>query len=136
MAVPTTPMQRRLLACAVALIVLLALTALLYVTRHGLGGWMTPLGLVAPLDLVAIALSMGVGGFVARHGFRGWAVALVVVLGIASAVTAYGYAPPGATGAGRWLLRNTLLQLALSAGIAWASAMLGERWAMRRAARG
>lgn len=132
---PTTPppLQRRLVACAVALFTLLLLTALSYVARHTLDGWMTPLGLVAPLDLVAVAVAMGAGGFVAQRGFRGWAVALVVMVGIASAITAYGYVPPTQSGAGRWLLRNTMLQLVLSAGVAWFAAQGGQRLAARRA---
>lgn len=127
--------QRRLLAGTVALLLLLALTALAYVSRHSLGGWMTPLGLVAPLDLFAVALSMAIGGAIARQGFRGWAVLLVVLASVSSAIAAYGYAPPAVSGAARWLLRNTALQTLLSALVAWAAAHAGERWAARRRTR-
>ncbi|WP_133479414.1 hypothetical protein [Cognatilysobacter segetis] len=130
--IPTDPVQRRLLAGTVALLLLLVLTALTFVARHALDGWMTPLGLVAPLDLLAVAVSMGAGGVIARHGFRGWAVALVVIAGLAGAMAAYGTAPPAMAHAGRWMLRNTALQLLLSAAVAWAAAHAGQRWALRR----
>ncbi|TZF89959.1 hypothetical protein [Cognatilysobacter lacus] len=123
--------ERRLLAAAVALIVLLASTGLAFLS-HTLLGWMTPVGLFAPLDLLAVALSMFVGGWIARRGFRGWAVVLVVLAGITSAVAAYGYAPPAMQGTAHWLLRNTALQLALSAAVAWMAASAGERVAARR----
>jgi hypothetical protein len=130
--IPDDPLQRRLLAALAALLLLLALTGALFFLRPAAGGWTTPLGVVAPFDLLAIALSMGVGGTIARQGFRGWAVALVVIAGVAGAIAAYGYAPPTMTGTGHWLLRNMLLQLLLSAGVAWAAAHAGERWATRR----
>jgi hypothetical protein len=93
---------------------------------------MTPLGPVVPVDLLAVALSMATGGAIARTGFRSWAVVLVVIAGIAGAVAAYGYAPPAVPGTARWLLRNTALQLVLSAGVAWLAAHAGQRWAARR----
>lgn len=124
--------QRRLLAAAIALLLLLALTAATLLARPMQGQWRTPLGFVAPFELLAVVLSMGVGGVIARQGFRGWAVALVVIAGIASAVAAYGLAPPALPGTGRWLLRNTVLQMLLSAAAAWAAAAVGERLAARR----
>lgn len=130
---PSTPPSRRLLASTVALLLLFAFTALLYVERHRLGGWMTRFGLVAPFDLIAVAVAMTAGGYIARGGFRALAVGFVLLVGIASAITAWGYAPPEQTGAARWLLRNTALQLALSCGVAWAAAHLGQRFATRRA---
>lgn len=129
------PLQQRLVAAAVALIVMLVLTALVYVTQRTLGGWMTPLGLIAPLDLLAVAVSMAMGGAIARRDFRRWAVLLVVVAGVASAVTAYAYAPPTPTSAAHWLLRNTALQLVLSAGVAWLAAWAGESIRQRIEAR-
>jgi hypothetical protein len=131
--IPVDPVQRRLLAGAVALLLLLALTAVTFVARHSLDGWMTPLGLLAPFDLVAVGLSMGVGGAIARRGFRGWAVARVLIAGVTSAIAAYGYAPSTVAGVGRWLLRNTALQVLLSAAVAWAAAHAGQRIAARRA---
>ena len=130
--IPHDPVQRRLLAGAVALLLLLALTALTFVAQHSLDGWMTPLGLLAPLDLLAVALSMGVGGAISRRGFRGWAVALVLIAGLAGAVAAYGTAPPAMAHVGRWLLRNTALQMLLSAAVAWAAAHAGQQLAARR----
>jgi hypothetical protein len=131
--IPIDPLQRRVFAAAVALLLLLALTAATYVARLSLDGWMTPLGLLAPLDLLAVAISMAIGGAIAVHGFRGWAVALVLIAGIAGAVAGYSTAPPAVAQAGGWLLRNTALQLLLSAAVAWASAHAGERYAARRA---
>jgi hypothetical protein len=130
---PVDPVQRRMLAAAAALLLLLALTTALFVLRPMAEGWRTPLGTVAPLDLMAVALSMAVGGAIARQGFRGWAVALVVIAGVASAIAAYGNAPAAMTHVGGWLLRNTVLQMLLSALVAWAAAHAGERWAARRA---
>jgi hypothetical protein len=130
---PADALQRRLLAAAVALLLLLALTTALFFLRPAAEGWRTPLGTIAPLDLLAVALSMAVGGAIARRDFRGWAVALVVIAGVASAVAAYGAAPAAMTHVGDWLLRNTVLQMLLSALVAWAAAYAGEQWAARRA---
>ncbi|MGY3266614.1 hypothetical protein [Lysobacter sp. HA35] len=127
-----TPPSRRLVACAVALLVMLALTGLLFLTRRSFAGWMTPIGLIAPLDLLAVAFAMAAGGFIARRGFGIPAVALVVLIGIGSAIAAFAYAPAEQTGAARWLMRNTALQLVLSAIVAWAAAMVGERVAAIR----
>lgn len=128
-----TPNERRVLGGTVAVLALLALDALLLVTRGSLDGWMTPLGHVAPLDLLAVALAMLAGGAVARQGFRGWAVALVVLVGLTGAIAAYGQAPPSLQDVPRWLLRNTGLQLLLSAPLAWWAAHAGQRLAARRA---
>lgn len=127
-------MDRRLLASTIALLLFLVFTGVLYAVRRSLGGFMTPLGLLAPLDLLAVAASMAAGGFVARAGFRALAVGFVLLVGVASAFVAWGYAPPTQTGAARWLLHNTLLQLALSAVVAWCAAHAGQRLATRRAA--
>jgi hypothetical protein len=121
-----------MLAATASLLLLLALTTALFVVRPMAAGWRTPLGTIAPLDLMAVALSMAVGGVIARQGFRGWAVALVVIAGVASAIAAYGNAPAAMTHVGDWLLRNTVLQMLLSALVAWAAAQAGERWAARR----
>ena len=126
------PLDRRVLACAVAMLVLLALTGAIFLTRRSLGGWMTPIGLVAPLDLLAVAVAMGVGGAVARQGFVRWAVLLVVLVGLTSAIAAYGYAPPTQSGVIAWLARNTALQLVLSALVAGGAALAGERLGARR----
>ena len=131
--IPTDPLQRRLIAAAVALLLLLVLTGVLLVLKPTAAGWSTPLGVIAPLDLLAVALSMGAGGAIARQGFRGWAVALVVIAGIAGTIAAYGYAPTAMTHVGDWLLRNTALQMLLSALVAWAAAHAGERFVARRA---
>jgi hypothetical protein len=125
-------LQRRLLGAAVAVLLLFALTTVLFLLRPAPVAWSTPLGVVEPLELLAVALSMGAGGAIARHGFRGWAVALVVIAGVASAAAAYGYAPTTMTRVGDWLLRNTALQLLLSALVAWGAAHAGERFAARR----
>ena len=127
-----TPNERRVLGGTVAVLSLLAIDALLLVTRGSLDGWMTPLGHVAPFDLLAVAAAMALGGAVARQGFRGWAVVLVILVGLTGAIAAYGQAPPSLQDVPRWLLRNTGLQLLLSAVVAWAAAHAGERLAARR----
>lgn len=129
---PAKTPPRPLVACAIALVVLLLLTGVLYVTRRSLGGWVTPLGVVAPWDLLSIAVAMTVGGAIARRKFALPAVALVLLTGLLSAIAAYGFAPADKTGAVHWLLRNTALQLALSALVAWGAAVAGERLAARR----
>ena len=124
------PPSRRLVASAVALVMLLGLSGALFLARHSLPALPTPLGPIAPLELVATMLAMAAGGAIARDGFRWIAVALVLSIGLAGAASAYALAeqaPPL-----RWLVRNTGLQLALSALVAWAAAFAGERIAARR----
>ncbi|AXK73024.1 hypothetical protein DWG18_12545 [Lysobacter sp. TY2-98] len=126
------PPPRRLIACAVALVVLVALTGALFLLHRSNGGWSTPLGSVEILDLLAVAIAMGVGGVIARQGFGIAAVGLVLLIGITSSMAAYGGAPAVHGGAVHWLLRNTALQLVLSAIVAWGAAVAGERIAARR----
>ncbi|GAB6196933.1 hypothetical protein [Lysobacter xanthus] len=125
---------RRLAACTLAALVLLALGGLGLLMRGNAVGWMSPLGLVSPWDLVATAIAMVAGGVVARRDFVVPAVLIVLVVGIAGAVGAYVAAPPRVSGVGRWLLHNTLLQLALSMLVAGVAARAGERLAARHAA--
>ena len=127
-------MPRRLLACIVATLVLLVIEGAMLLSPGPLGGRMTPLGFVAPLDLLAVAVAMAVGGVIARRGFRVPAVGLVVLVVISSAISDYGQAGQEAGDEGRWLTRNTGLQLVLAALVAWVAAAAGEIWARRRAA--
>lgn len=132
---PSIPPPRRLVACAIALVVLVALTGALFLLHRSDGGWATPLGPVEILDLLAVAIAMGIGGAVARQGFAPAAVGLVLLIGITSSMAAYGGAPAVHGGALHWLLRNTALQLVLSALVAWGAAVGGERFAATRRAR-
>src|SRR6476661_2916928 len=127
------PASRRLVATTVAALLLLVLGGLALAIRHGAGWWMTPLGLISPLDLVATALAMGVGGFIAQRGFLPIAVGLVVVVGLASAIAGNLQAPSLDRDMAHWLLANALLQMVLSAVVAAAAAYAGERIAARRA---
>lgn len=129
---PIDPVQRRLVGGLVALLLLALLTAAMFLYPGRAGGWMTPLGLIAPLDLLAVVPSMAAGGAIARQGFRGWAVVLVILAGISSMIAAYGFAPPSMAGSAHWLLRNTSFQLLLSAVLAWIAADVGQRFAARR----
>lgn len=126
---------RTLLACTVALGLLLALMALATWADWPMGGRATRLGLIPTWELAAIGLSMATGGAIARTGFRAPAVALVLLVGVASLAAAWMLSPQRGADAGAWLLRNGLASLGLTAAMAWVAAGAGERLAAAVAAR-
>ena len=125
-------MTVRLLAASIlALAILLAVTALLWVTSPGFSAVPTRWGVIPTVDLLGIAVAMGIGGWVARRGFGGVAVALVVALWVSTLASAFVLAPPHAPGVAEWLLRNNVAELGLSMLVAWLSARAGATIAAR-----
>lgn len=126
---------RTLLACTVALMLLLALMGVATWADWPMGGRSTRFGLIPTWELAGIAVAMTAGGAIARTGFRLPAVLLVVLTSIASVAAAWLFSPEHGAEAGAWLLRNTLASLVLNAAIAWLAAGAGERLAAAVAAR-
>ena len=118
---------RTLLACTVALLLLLALMAVATWADWPMGGRSTRFGLIPTWELAGVAVAMAAGGAIARTGFRLPAVLLVVLTSIASVAMAWLFSPERGAEAGTWLLRNTLASLVLNAAMAWLAAGAGER---------
>ena len=123
--------QRLLTACVAALAVMIACMAAALV-GDALRGWMTPLGLIAPGDLLGAALGGFAGGWIARRGFRMLAIGLVLAAGLAGVAVAWVSSDLSAASATVWLMRNALAPLVLASVIAWLAAWAGERLAQRR----
>lgn len=123
---------RLLTACVVALAVMVVcMVAALW--AEPLRGGLTPLGLIAPGDILGAALGGLAGGWVARRGFRVIAVGLVLAAGLAGVLTAWVASDLSASASTIWLMRNALAPLVLASAVAWLAAAMGERLAQRRA---
>ncbi|GAB2505392.1 hypothetical protein [Lysobacter humi (ex Lee et al. 2017)] len=125
--------QRLLVACVVALAVM-SLCMGLGLLGGAFRGWMTPLGLIAPGDLLGAAFGGIAGGWIARRGFRMLAIGLVLAAGLAGVLGAWVSSDLSAQASTLWLMRNALAPLVLASIVAWLAAAAGERLAQRRTA--
>lgn len=125
-------MSPRLLTACVVALAIMSLCIALALFAPALRGWMTPLGLIAPGDLLGAALGGFAGGWIARRGFRMIAIGLVLVAGLAGVLAAWIGSDLSASTSTTWLMRNALAPLVLASVVAWLAAAAGERLAQRR----
>lgn len=120
---------RTLVACSVALAMLLLFMAAAAWADWPTGGRSTRLGLIPTWELAAVAIAVATGGAIARTGFRPPAVALVALAWIASLAAAWMFSIQRGAVDASWLLKNNLASLVLTAATAWLAAGAGERLA-------
>lgn len=128
-------MDKRILwGCLAALATMLGFDLLTQVSGWPLDGPVrTPFGLVFVGGAAATFAAMVLGGWVARRNFRWVALALSVVVWIATIAVLHSVA----THSGGWalslsgILKFNALAIALSLAASWLGAVLGERMAAR-----
>lgn len=137
LALPADGFKRHVLAATVAMAMVFLLSAISHwaLPASWREVWNTRLGYLAPLDYVVVSVSMAAGGWMAGKRFVFWAVALAILIWLATLATLAGTLPSFGHASERFplsqVLRLNLASALLTTIFAGTGAWLGAHWRSR-----